>query len=76
MLRSSGDYQIFYEKDGDNIVGSYIFNAKNNIFITYESDQVFTAKYQYAKANGIGIMCWSIPEDASDTYIYSIKPYL
>ena len=58
------------------MVSSYLYNATEKIFISYESAEVIAAKYQYALDNGIGIMCWSMPEDASDVYIntiYNIK---
>ena len=73
LLFTSSDYKMGLEKtSGGKIVGSYIYNQKNNIFITYESDVMFEAKYEYALENGVGIMCWSMPEDATDTYINSI----
>ena len=72
QLLLQSDYKTAIEKSGDDIVCSYIYNQKEGIFITYESDQVFKAKYEYALDNGIGIMCWSMPEDATDTYINSI----
>ena len=72
QLLLQSDYKTAVEKSGDDIVCSYIYNQKEGIFITYESDQVFKAKYEYALDNGIGIMCWSMPEDATDTYINSI----
>lgn len=69
LLRDS-NYKLNYEKTKDGkMVCSYIYNETNNIFITFESDQVFKEKYDYCLAEGIGIMCWSLPEDATDTYI-------
>lgn len=77
QLLKTGKYTKYIETlSNGNICGSYLYNATEKIFISYESPEVIAAKYNYALANGVGIMCWSMPEDASDVYIntiYNIK---
>lgn len=73
QLIQTGKYTKYIETASNgNIVSSYIYNATEKIFISYESAEVIAAKYQYALDNGFGIMCWSMPEDASDVYINTI----
>lgn len=73
-LLKTGQYikYIEYNTSGQ-IVGSFLFNKHANIFVTYDSEEIIAAKYQYAKANeGMGIMCWAYTEDTADNYINSI----
>lgn len=73
QLIQTGKYTKYIETASNgNIVSSYLYNATEKIFISYESTEVIAAKYQYALDNGFGIMCWSMPEDASDVYINTI----
>lgn len=73
QLIQTGKYTKYIETASNgNIVSSYLYNATEKIFISYESPEVIAAKYQYALDNGFGIMCWSMPEDASDVYINTI----
>ena len=73
QLIQTGKYTKYIETASNgNIVSSYLYNATEKIFISYESSEVIAAKYQYALDNGCGIMCWSMPEDASDVYINTI----
>jgi len=73
QLIQTGKYTKYIETASNgNIVSSYLYNATEKIFISYESAEVIAAKYQYALDNGFGIMCWSMPEDASDVYINTI----
>ena len=73
QLKNSGRYVEYVEKlPSGGIVGTYLYSASDNMFVTYESAEMFAAKYSYAKAHGLGIMCWSMPEDATDTYINTI----
>lgn len=63
---------IEYNKNGQ-IVGSYLYNEYSKIFITYDSEEVITAKYEYAEAvEGMGIMCWAYTEDTADNFVNSI----
>ena len=72
-LIKTGKYTKYIETlSNGNIVSSYLYNATEKIFISCESAEVIAAKYQYALDNEIGIMCWSMPEDASDVYINTI----
>ncbi len=77
QLMKTGKYTKYIETlSNGNICGSYLYNPTEKIFISYESPEVIAAKYNFALANGVGIMCWSMPEDASDVYIntiYNIK---
>jgi len=67
---------IEYTKDG-NVVGSYLFNDTDKIFITYDNEEVISAKYNYASNyEGMGIMNWAYTQDTYDSYIetiYNIK---
>ncbi len=72
LLKQPG-YNVYYDYSSDNkLAQSYIYNESEKIFITYEDATTISEKYKYAKQNGIGIMCWSIPEDATDLYINTI----
>lgn len=72
-LIKTGKYTKYIEKlSNGNICGSYLYNSTDKIFISYESPEVIAAKYNFAVINGVGIMCWSMPEDASDVYINTI----
>ena len=72
-LIKTGKYTKYIETlTNGNICGSYLYNSAEKIFISYESSEVIAAKYNFAVANGVGIMCWSMPEDASDVYINTI----
>lgn len=63
---------IEYNRDGQ-IVGSYLYNDLAKIFVTYDSEEVITAKYEYAEAvEGMGIMCWAYTEDTADNFVNSI----
>lgn len=63
---------IEYNTKGQ-IVGSYLFNEYAKIFVTYESEEIIAAKYQYAlETDGMGIMCWAYTEDTSDNFVDTI----
>ena len=73
QLINSGDYIEYTEKDSNGrIVGSYLYSESQNIFVTFDSKTAVMAKYEYAKANGLGMMCWAYTEDTSDTVINAI----
>lgn len=73
QLKATGRFTEYTEKlPSGGMVGTYLYSPSDNLFITYESAEMFAAKYSYAKAHGLGIMCWSMPEDATDTYINTI----
>lgn len=71
---SGGAYTKYIEYNSSGkIVGSYLYNESAKIYITYDSEEVIAAKYQYAQANeGMGIMCWAYTEDTSDNFVNSI----
>ncbi len=71
ILINSGNYVEYTEKNSSGkVVGSYLFNSTDKIFITYDSREAVIAKYNYAAANpGVGLMCWAYTEDTSDTVI-------
>lgn len=63
---------IEYNSKGE-LVGSYLYNASAGIFVTYDSEEVIKAKYEYACASeGMGIMCWAYTEDTDDNFVDSI----
>lgn len=74
VLIKSGKYkQITEYNSSGKIVGSYLYNEAEKIFVTYDSKEAIIAKYEYAKANeGMGIMCWAYTEDTADSYVNSI----
>jgi len=87
-LMNSGNYTKYTEKNGDNIVGSYLLsnntitvstktgNVTGRIFITYDSVESVQAKCALAKSNtGMGIMIWAYGEDATDTIVNTICNY-
>lgn len=73
-LMNSGKYEKYTEYNSSGkIVGSFLFSKTDNIFVTYESEEVIRAKYEYATNHeGMGIMSWCYTEDTSDNYINSI----
>ena len=73
-LLATGKYEKYIEYNANNqVVGSYLFNKDENIFVTYESEEVMKAKYEYATSiEGMGIMCWAYTEDTRDTYVNTI----
>ena len=72
LLETEG-YVKYTEKNGSNIVGSYLFNSTNNIYITYDSAEAVKAKCEYANSNnGMGVMVWAYGEDATDTIVDTI----
>jgi len=73
VLLKSGKYQKYIEYNNNKIVGSYLYNIEEQIVVTYDSEEVMSEKYKYAKNNnGMGIMCWAYTEDTQDSYINSI----
>ena len=74
VLIKSGKYkQITEYNSSGKIVGFYLYNEAEKIFVTYDSKEAIIAKYEYAKANeGMGIMCWAYTEDTADSYVNSI----
>ena len=74
ILIQSGNYIQYTETNSSGqVVGSYLFNSNDKIFITFDSREAIIAKYNYAAANqGVGIMCWAYTEDTSDTVINAI----
>lgn len=71
---STGRYKKYIEYNNDNqIVGSYLYSETDNIFITYDSEEVIEAKYNYANSyDGMGIMNWAYTQDTYDSYIETI----
>ncbi len=73
QLINSGKYTVYTEYDSNGrLVGSYLYSATDKIFVTYDSADAIKAKYNYAKAQGFGIMCWSYTEDVSDTFVNAV----
>lgn len=73
VILKNPKYKKYIEYDGDKIVASFLYNAEEQIFVTYDSEEVMSAKYNYAVENkGMGIMCWAYTEDTADSYINSI----
>ena len=73
-LIKTGKYVQYTEKNSNGkVVGSYLYNSADKIFITYDSKEAVMAKYEYAASmDGVGIMCWAYTEDTSDTVINAI----
>ena len=73
-LIDTGNYKKYLEYNNKGqLVGAYLYNSADNIFVTYDSEEVIMAKYKYAASQaGVGIMCWCYSEDTSDNYVNSI----
>lgn len=71
-LIATGKYVKYDEYVGSNFVGSYLYNASEKIFVTYDSSDAIRYKYEYAVKNGVGLMCWAHTEDTADNYINTI----
>ena len=71
---STGKFKKYIEYNKYNqLVGSYLYNEIDNIFITYDSEEVIEAKYKYASSyEGMGIMNWAYTQDTYDSYIETI----
>ncbi len=51
----------------------YLYDATNQIFICFDSEEAVRDKFNYAKDNGYGgLMFWSLNEDSTHTLITSI----
>lgn len=74
VILKTGKYKKYLEYNSNNqLVGSYLYNEQDKIFITYDSEEIMSEKYKYALSNeGMGIMCWAYTEDTADTYVNSI----
>lgn len=73
QLINSGNYTLYTETTKTGlVVGSYLYNSTDKIFITFDSKEAVMAKYEYAYQNGLGMMCWAYTEDTSDTVINAI----
>jgi GH18 family chitinase len=73
-LIAGGKYVKYIEYNSSGkIVSSFLYSETDKIFVTYESEEVITAKYEFIKNyNGMGIMSWAYTEDTADRYINSI----
>ena len=73
LLKSSQYVKYIEYNSKGQLVGSFLFNAQAKIFVTYDSEEVIEAKYEYAEASeGMGIMCWAYTEDTADNFVNSI----
>ena len=72
----TGKYQQYTEYNNGKIVGSYLYNATDKIFITYDSVEALKAKCELALKNGYGMMVWAYGEDATDTVVDTIADNL
>ncbi len=72
QLINSGKYVQKTEYSGGKVVGSYLYNADENIFVTYDSVEAVKEKCEYAKKNKMGVMLWSYGEDPSNTIVNTI----
>lgn len=73
-LINSGKFVQYNEyNNSGKLVGSYLYNASDKYFITYDSVLSVTEKCKYASNNtGMGIMVWAYGEDATDTIVNTI----
>ena len=73
-LLANSNYKQYTEYNSSGqIVGSYLYNETDKIFVTYESTDTLIAKYNYVKDTaGMGIMCWAYTEDTSDYYVNTL----
>ena len=75
-VMKTGKYQQYTEYNNGKIVGSYLYNATDKIFITYDSVEALKAKCELALKNGYGMMVWAYGEDATDTVVDTIADNL
>lgn len=72
-LISTGKYVEYLEYNNKGeLVGSYLYNATDKIFVTYDNNEIIEAKYNYAKENGLGIMCWAYTQDTYDDFVNTV----
>ena len=71
-LMTNPNYKLYTEMNNGKVVGSYLYNNIDKIFITFDSSLAVKSKCEYAKANGMGIMVWAYGEDATDTIVDTI----
>lgn len=73
VLIDSGKFIQYDEYNSSgNLVGSYLYSATDNVFITFDSETSVAEKCNYAKTNGLGVMVWAYGEDATDTIVHTI----
>jgi chitinase len=72
QLMETGKYKEYTEYNGTKVVGSYLYSNETKIYVTFDSVTSVTAKCQYAKQNGFGIMVWAYGEDSTDTIVDTI----
>ncbi len=73
-LINSGKFTQYNEyNNSGKLVGSYLYNASDKYFITFDSVLSVVEKCKYASNNiGMGIMVWAYGEDATDTIVNTI----
>jgi chitinase len=73
-LINSGKFTQYNEyNNSGKLVGSYLYNATDKYFITFDSVLSVIEKCKYAANNkGMGIMVWAYGEDATDTIVNTI----
>ena len=65
-------YKEYTEYNNSKVVGSYLYSNETKIYVTFDSVTSITAKCEYAKQNGFGIMVWAYGEDSTDTVVDTI----
>ena len=69
-LKNNPDYVEYTEYNNSNqYVGTYLYNAKEKIFVAFEGEEMIKQKAIFAKNQGVGIMMWSYFEDASGNLV-------
>lgn len=72
-LIDTGKFVKYFEyNENEQLVGSYLYNEEDKLFITYDSEELISAKYHYAKSNGYGLMCWAYTQDTYDAFVNTI----
>ena len=74
QLLKDSNYKVAVERNSsDLLVGAYLYNNVDQIFITFESTDLIRAKYEYASSSyGLGLMQWCYCEDTADWYVDTI----
>lgn len=59
------------ERGARGFVGSYM--TRGDLFVTYESDEAFGEKFDFACRAGCGLMLWSLTQDTGDRFFSVLR---
>lgn len=78
ILLNDSKYKVMTEYNTKGqIVGAFLYNTEDLLFVTFESKELIKEKYYYAKqVYGLGLMEWCYCEDTSEWYVDTLYDVL